>query len=183
MGQINLSSPKSSANAMSPSHPLTPSPHHLSPPHPLTSSPAHVPFPAANLVVLTILIAGTTSAQTARKHLENIHPERNWTSLIGCFQGLIKATGNELPRAAAMGLSGHAFRLEVDPQLRPDGMARINFDDAMPLYKNLGFDFDHFYGWLAADDEKPQHGRELNKKAFRELEVKAQMKVHLPIIF
>lgn len=66
----------------------------------------------------------------------------NWSSLIGAFHGAFEALGDYPDPDCLMGLSGHAFRasfsVEDDSLIAPESWLRVNHEECLPLYRNMG---------------------------------------------
>jgi hypothetical protein len=70
--------------------------------------------------------------------LEGVRLERNWTSPVGALGGLLAAAGRNIDQVDLMGLTGHAFRLNIDILLTVMGPWDLPWHDVLPLWERLG---------------------------------------------
>jgi len=80
-----------------------------------------------------------------RKLLEGVAYTYNWTSIVGALEGVMRYLGQDYPTAYLMGLSGHAFRLDISADdgaaIGPKGPTCIDYNHALRLYSGLGREF------------------------------------------
>lgn len=70
--------------------------------------------------------------------LSGVRLERNWTSPVGALGGLLAAAGRPIDQVDLMGLTGHAFRLNIDILLTIMGPWDLPWHDLLPLWERLG---------------------------------------------
>ena len=75
-----------------------------------------------------------------RRIIEQAEFVPNWTSIVGALEGALRATGQDFSTAHLMGVTGHAFRLNVietpEGLPGPSGPLTIDFDRTMSLYRS-----------------------------------------------
>lgn len=64
--------------------------------------------------------------------------QRNWTSPVGALGGLLDAAGRSIDQVDLMGLTGHAFRLNIDILLTVMGPWDLPWHDVLPLWERVG---------------------------------------------
>lgn len=99
-----------------------------------------------------------------RRVLEQVEFVPNWTSLIGALEGALRALGEGYSTAYLMGITGHAFRLNVvetpEGLVEPSGPFLIDFDRALALYHaGTGYRFER----LAFDRTAPRYDRRVEE--------------------
>ncbi|MFH0765722.1 MAG: hypothetical protein V2A61_04810 [Calditrichota bacterium] len=72
------------------------------------------------------------------KQLENFHYHPLWVSHLGCIQGCLKYLGREVSDGWLFGVSGHAFLLNIHPQVCPSGPTAWRKERFLQLLDNLG---------------------------------------------
>ena len=79
-----------------------------------------------------------------RRYLAGASYVYNWTSIAGALEGVLRYLGHGYGTAYLMGITGHAFRLDVsagDPPIGPEGPLSIDFQVAASIYSRLGRSF------------------------------------------
>ncbi|MBI1885400.1 MAG: hypothetical protein HYS09_03675 [Chloroflexi bacterium] len=81
-----------------------------------------------------------------RKLLEGAGFVPNWTSVVGAVEGVLRYLGHDYPTSYLMGVTGHAFRLDVDAggaeAIGPAGPLSVGWEAAAETYSLLGRGFD-----------------------------------------
>ncbi|MFH1008277.1 MAG: DUF362 domain-containing protein [Candidatus Latescibacterota bacterium] len=66
----------------------------------------------------------------------------NPTTVVGAIEGALRAIGDSSRTTAyLMGVTGHAFRLTVSDSVGWDDAGAIDWQEALGLYRNVGYDF------------------------------------------
>jgi hypothetical protein len=82
----------------------------------------------------------------SRATLLNVSMSITWTTVAGAIEGALRALGEPRPSHEVMGITGHAFRIAVTEQsgvvAAGPAAASVDFDRALPLYRNTGRGFD-----------------------------------------
>ncbi|MFQ6019759.1 MAG: hypothetical protein ACE5KW_03285 [Dehalococcoidia bacterium] len=83
-----------------------------------------------------------------RRLLEGVSYVYNWTTIVGALEGVLRYLGHDYSTPYLMGVSGHAFRLDVSGRVEaadasqgligPDGPTSIDYGRALAAYSRLG---------------------------------------------
>jgi hypothetical protein len=90
------------------------------------------------------------------KSLDNLRWSPKWVSHMGCIKGCLDYLGIEISDAWLYGGTGHAFILNIHSELCPSGPTAWK---TMMLFEggnNLGYEFDHSFGWKHGNEEFPK---------------------------
>ena len=118
------------------------------------------------------------------KKLDKLKWDSHWVSHLGCIKGCLNYLNLPITDAWLYGATGHAFILNVTPDLCPSGPTDWNTERITKLGENIGYKTETVSGWkgnenlghlqerawehikTAIDNEIPCYGWELDKPEF-----------------
>ena len=86
------------------------------------------------------------------KKLDNLKWFPCWVSHLGCIQGCMKYLNLPVTRAWLYGATGHAFIMNVTPDLCPSGPTDWNTEMITKLGENIGYRSKIVSGWKGNED-------------------------------
>jgi hypothetical protein len=81
------------------------------------------------------------------KELDNLKWSPRWVSYLGCIQGCLDFLSKPISAAWLYGASGHAFVMNVTPDLCPSGPTDWNTEMITKLGQNIGYQCRIISGW------------------------------------